>query len=133
MGHKLFRFVVVLISVASIASCGGSQATEGNEPDEGESSTETESTALFNIAMTDNVFAPATFTAKVGQEVEFVLDNQGVAIHNMIVEGTDFKSDLMINPGVTSSFKANFTKAGVYRLICVYHQPAMSAEIVVED
>ena len=109
---------------------GGSTDTEAASDD----ATEVDAASkVVQVAMTDNVFTLSESTAKVGQEIEFVVVNNGAAVHNMVFDGTEFASESMINPGDTSSFKATFTEAGVYKFICVFHMPAMVGEITVED
>ena len=127
----------VLVSVVLIG-CGGSSSSESGESESGESESvevsESDATPIsIGVDLTDNAFTLTDSTVKVGQEVTFNLVNSGAAIHNMIFEGMEFKSEIMINPGATSSFQATFVEPGVYRYVCSFHMPNMVGEITVES
>ncbi len=134
-GRVLQRVVGCAIGIAlivTLTACGGGGST-GAAVD-GDKATEVDvASKVVQVAMTDNVFALSASTAKVGQEIEFVVVNNGAAVHNMVFDGTEFASESMINPGDTSTFEATFDTAGVYKFICVFHMPEMVGEITVED
>lgn len=135
-GRVLQRVVGCAIGIAlivTLAACGGGGGSTDTEAASDEATEVDDASKVVQVAMTDNVFALSESTAKVGQEIEFVVVNNGVAVHNMVFDGTEFASASMINPGDTSSFKATFTEAGVYKFICVFHMPAMVGEITVEN
>lgn len=134
-----------LVLVAVAAACGG-----GDDDD----ATATPTTAVASptssggngapvsgddiaIEMTDNVFTPSEITVPVNTEVEITVENKGLAVHNMHVvsadkEGKDFASDLLVNPGASSTFEVKFTKTGTYDFKCDYHFPEMVGVITVQ-
>ena len=88
-------------------------------------------------SMKDNVFEPKEITVERGKTITFVAKNEGTVVHNMMIqssatEGKDFISTAMVNSGEESKFTATFTKAGVVKFICAYHQPDMSGTITVK-
>jgi plastocyanin len=130
--QRAFGCAIGIALIVTLAACGGGGSTDTEAASD--DATEVDAASkVIQVAMTDNVFTLSESTAKVGQEIEFVVVNNGAAVHNMVFDGTEFASASMINPGDTSSFKATFTEAGVYKFICVFHMPAMVGEITVED
>jgi len=94
-------------------------------------------TKEVEVVMTDNIFTPKDIKVPVNTTVKFSAKNDGTAIHNMHIlssktEGKDFSSELLVNPGKTSTFEAKFTKKGVVDFQCDYHLPSMVGKIVVE-
>jgi plastocyanin len=79
--------------------------------------------------MKDNVFEPKTVTIPVGKEVEIHLDNQGAAIHNLVVE--TFSSPIL-EGGAKGEMKVKFDKAGDVPFICAFHQPDMTGTFTVK-
>lgn len=124
------RIAVGLLFILLLTACGGS-GSAGEVSDESATAGDSDP-IVVDVEMTDNKFALSTTTFSVGQQVEFVVNNAGAAIHDMRIEGTEFKSEPVIDPGTTNSFTAMFTKAGVYTYVCDYHLPGMVGEITVE-
>jgi len=122
------RIAVGLLFVLLFTACGGS----GGEVSDESAPAGVDAPMVVDVEMTDNKFVPSTMTFSVGQQVEFVVNNAGAAIHDMRIEKTEFKSEPVINPGTTSTFTAMFTEAGVYTFVCDYHLPGMVGEITVE-
>ncbi|TSA02615.1 MAG: hypothetical protein D4R77_12420 [Planctomycetaceae bacterium] len=135
-GRALQRVVGCAIGIAlivTLTACGGGGGSTDAEVASDDATAVDDASKVIQVVMTDNVFTLSESTAKVGQEIEFDVVNNGAAVHNMIFDGTEFASESMINPAATSTFKATFTEAGVYKFICVFHTPAMTGEITVED
>ena len=128
--HHRNRIAVGLLFGLLLTACGGSSSV-GEVPEES-TPVDVDAAMVVDVEMTDNKFAPAAMTFSVGQQVEFVVNNAGAAIHDMRIENTEFKSEPVINPGATSSFSAKFTAAGVYTFVCDYHLPGMVGKITVE-
>lgn len=89
------------------------------------------------IELHDNFFDPKDITVPVDTTVEITVVNKGVAIHNMHVlsadvEGQDFTSDAIVNPGASSTFEVKFTTTGVFDFQCDYHLPEMVGTITVQ-
>ena len=96
------------------------------------------------VQLTDSLkFAPATLKIKVGETVEWRNDGSvrhtvtldpakaGNAQNVMLPEGAKTFDSGWVDDG--KSFRYTFTKAGVYRYVCLPHETAeMIGEIVVE-
>lgn len=137
--------VALVLTASSLAiACGGDSdedadagtatatATEANGGSE-----EAEGEMEITVLLQDNFFEPSEITIPAGTTVEFKYENTGVAIHNMIVrakdiEGSDFSSELAVNPGDTGEFTGTFTTPGEIAFICSYHLPDMAGTITVE-
>ena len=91
----------------------------------------------MTVLLKDNFYEPKTLTIPAGKTVEFVLKNEGAAVHNMHIlseakEGKDLSSEALINPGKESKFKVKLTKPGTYNFQCDYHVPDMVGTITVQ-
>ncbi len=130
---KFGKLTLSIFAAALLVSCGGSSDSDSDDASGTNGGDDQPSSVAIDVAMTDNLFEPTAVKAKVGQEIVFTAINQGAAVHNMIIEGTDFKSEAMVNPGTSSTFNAVFTAPGVYRYVCAFHMPGMTGEITVEE
>jgi plastocyanin len=81
----------------------------------------------IEVAVKDNLFAPATIHAKVGQKITWNLDGQ-VAHTVTATEGASFDSGAL-QPGASFSYVTK--KAGTISYLCSFHQ-GMTGQIVVE-
>jgi plastocyanin len=118
---RIARIAALLAALTLIGSaCGGDEPTTGGttppttEPTE---TTESPPAGAVTLTMTDNVFDPVDVTVASGAELEMV--NDGAALHNVTIEGTDFDKD--VNAGETES-EAVEVPAGEYRMFCEYHE-----------
>lgn len=107
-------------------SASGSTATKPPADDDDDDAEEIE------VSMKDNFFEPKNITVGVGETVTIVAKNDGLAVHNMVVLGTQFKSDQLVMAGDESSFDVKFEKAGEYKFQCDYHVPDMVGTITVK-
>ena len=94
------------------------------------------------VSMQDNLFEPAELTVKAGESVTINLTNDGVAIHNMRIAGSDgsyntgddaVSDPQLVNAGETA--KVSWTapgQAGEIKFQCDFHQPAMAGTITVQ-
>jgi plastocyanin len=98
--HGLRLFFVpalIILSVTLLAlACGDDEVEEFAPGDETPAAGETPTDGAadgepvaFNVSMGDNFFEANTFTVSPGQQVTFDLVNDGVAVHNMRVDGGD--------------------------------------------
>jgi plastocyanin len=81
----------------------------------------------IEVDVKDNVFAPATIHAKVGQKITWNMRGQ-VAHTVTAIEGAKFDSGAL-SPG--ASFSYTTKKAGTIAYLCSFHQ-GMTGQIVVE-
>jgi plastocyanin len=79
------------------------------------------------VAVKDNLFAPATIHAKVGQKITWNMDGQ-VSHTVTATDGAKFDSGAL-QPG--DSFSYTTKKAGTIAYLCSFHQ-GMTGQIVVE-
>ncbi len=100
--HGLRLFFVpalIILSVTLLAlACGDDEdeveefAPSDETPAAGETPTDGAAggePVAFNVSMGDNFFEANTFTVSPGQQLTFDLANDGQAIHNMHIAGTD--------------------------------------------
>jgi plastocyanin len=81
----------------------------------------------IEVDVKDNVFAPATIHAKVGQKITWNMRGQ-IAHTVTATEGAQFDSG-SLSPG--ASFSYTTKKAGTISYLCSFHQ-GMTGQIVVE-
>jgi plastocyanin len=124
----------ICLVLAMAAACG-----DGSKPVPGVTMTidaDGAEVGLITVSMRDNVFVPATFRVPLGLPVRVTAVNDGVEVHNMLVEGEDgdtaFLSDVRVSAGESSTFEVVFDAPGSYRFSCGFHLPGMVGTISVE-
>lgn len=88
-----------------LAACGGNG--DGGEAGDGGAT----------LSMVDNAFQPATLTVPAGSELE--VTNDGQALHNLTIEGTEVNEDVEAGQSATVSIDID---AGDYTMFCEYHR-----------
>jgi plastocyanin len=133
---SLPRLVIPTVALAGLlfAACGGGDSDNGG----GDTPPEPVDTVTeITVDMGDNYFEPDAFAVKVGDTVTVTAPNVGLAVHNMVVLGSNeerlFMSDVMVRAGEESVFEITFDTAGTYDFQCDYHLPEMVGTIVVVD
>ena len=116
------RLLPALVLVATLAACGGGGGGGGTKS---AASTAQCAKGAVVVHMANIAFAPDKATAKVGQTVCWVNDDD--VQHDVIADGKQFKSDLF-GKGHTFSWKAD--KAGAVPYVCSVH-PSMTATLTV--
>jgi plastocyanin len=104
---RLLRFTGVVAMAVALAACGG-----GDDGDGGGGGGTT-------LSMTDNAFSPADLTVTSGTDL--AVTNDGEALHNLTIEGTDVDQD--VDPGGSSSITID-VDPGEYTMFCVFHRSA---------
>jgi plastocyanin len=107
MGHLTTSVGALGVAVV-LAACGG--GGDGGDGGGGGGAT---------LSMTDNAFSPADLTVSSGDTVE--LSNDGQAVHNLTIEGTDV--DENVDPGSSSSLTVD-AEPGDYTMFCEFHRGA---------
>lgn len=134
--RKGLWIIAVILITALAAGCGGKKAEAPKAPEAAASPAGAmEEKAEIIIVGKDNLFEPATVEIKAGREYEFVLKNEGTAVHNLIIQakdqvGQDFMSEIVVDGGKESKFKVKFDKEGTYPMVCTYH-PEMKGDLKV--
>jgi plastocyanin len=75
---------------------------------------------VFTIVMVDNAFEPACFTA--GAEQGITVVNEGSAIHNFTMVGTQVDVDVQPGAEFNGDPVAGVVAPGTYELICNLHE-----------
>lgn len=143
--RRLITTLLVVGATALVAGCasGGESGAKGSATAASTSAAKaggaapTGKSVEVEVALKDNVFEPKEIKVKAGDAVTFKVKNEGIAIHNMMVqasatEGKDFSSAPAVNPGEEGKFTATFTKKGTVKFVCAYHLPDMAGTITVE-
>lgn len=96
----------------------------------------------FDVSMTDNAFDPTEFTVPAGATVTFSITNDGAAIHNMRIAGTDneYNNDDdgvsdpdLVNGGDTATLEWTAPdESGEIDFQCDFHPTDMLGTITVE-
>jgi plastocyanin len=126
-----------LFAALALAACGGggdsdSNGDNGNGGNGDDDTTIPADATEFVVSMQDNKFVPAEFSIKKGQTVTVIAKNEGTAVHNMVVVGTNMKSDALVQPGAESRFEIRFDNEGDFDIQCDYHLPDMVGVITVK-
>ena len=104
--------IAVLIAIGlTLAACGGGEDTGGGGGGGGGSAT--------SLSMVDNAFEPADLTVAAGADLE--VSNDGEALHNITIEGTEIDEDVEV--GQSSSITVD-AEPGEYTMFCEYHRSA---------
>lgn len=142
----MLALALAALLVLSLA-CGG-----GDDDDDGGTGTaaptspagngDGDGEVTFDVSMGDNFFEPAEFTVEAGAHVTFNLTNDGAAIHNMRVAGSDDKYNTgddavsdpdLISGGGTATLEWDApSEAGEYIFQCDFHPTDMKGTITVE-
>lgn len=101
-------FSAVVVLALLLAACGGNGDGGG-----------TERGSATTLTTIDNAFQPSSITASSGSELELV--NDGQALHNFSIEGTDVSQD--VDPGASATVSVD-VDAGDYTMFCKYHRAA---------
>jgi plastocyanin len=109
-----------VLLVALLAACGGGGDTDGAAGED--------AVPADTLVMSDNAFEPQSWSVTSGT---YTLDNQGQALHNLTVEGTDI--DVDVQPGQTQEVDIDLDP-GEYEMVCEYHiAQGMTGTVVVEE
>jgi plastocyanin len=115
---NVLKLMMATATVLLLASCGGN----------GDGATEPGGATPVGLSATDNAFQPSALTVSAGDEIE--LTNEGQALHNLTIEGTDVSEDVDAGQSVTIPVDVD---AGEYVMFCEYHRAAgMEGTITVQ-
>lgn len=143
--HWLVSIVALPLAIAVMGACSSGAGTEAKAtPAKGSTAAQTTGgvastgkTAEVKVSLKDNFFEPKDITVNAGDSITFEAKNDGIAIHNMMIqssatEGKDFASGPAVSPGEESKFTAVFSKPGTIKFVCAYHLPDMAGTITVK-
>jgi plastocyanin len=108
---KVSRLTMATAVALVLASCGGDGGGGGN------GATEPGGATPVALSAADNTFQPSALTVGSGDEIE--LTNEGQALHNLTIEGTDVNQDVEAGQSVTIPVDID---AGEYTMFCSYHR-----------
>jgi plastocyanin len=113
------RTAVVIAAALVLAACGGDDGNGGGGGGGG---------AASSLSMVDNAFEPADLTVAAGSSLD--VSNDGQALHNITIEGTDIDEDVEAGQSTSITIDA---EAGDYTMFCEYHRAAgMEGTITIE-
>jgi plastocyanin len=115
------------VFAVAVAACAGDP--DGSPPEAGADCADLTGSATAAIAMLDNTFNPACF--KVSEDQGLTLRNDGVALHNFKVEGSDVDLDVRAGEETNTEAIGGILEPGSYKVTCKYHLPLMVAEMEV--
>jgi plastocyanin len=120
--RKALVLSMALVSVLTLAACGGGDETDGGgattppATSPSPSPTETETSGETRIAMEDNVFQPNSLEVASGTELE--LDNEGENPHTFTIDGEGI--DVQVNSGENGTATIDL-EPGTYDFFCRFH------------
>lgn len=106
------RTFVVVGAALALAACGGGDNGGGDTGGGGEA-------AATSLSMVDDAFRPAQLTVPAGTELQ--VSNDGEALHNVTIEGTQIDEDVATGESATITIDA---EPGEYTMFCEYHRGA---------
>jgi plastocyanin len=126
----------LIITVCLLAfACGGGGNDGSNGGADG-------GPVSFDVSMGDNFYEPNVFPVKAGQKVTFRFENEGAAVHNMLIAGADNKfnteDDALSEPreirsGGTGTLEWTVPdEAAVIKVRCEFHPTDSTGTIKVE-
>lgn len=98
---------------------------------------DTEPVSALTIVASDNIYAPAEFRVRAGQEFRVTLENRGMAVHDWRVrgvpdaEGKDTGTRLLA-PGQSETTALTLDRAGEYAFYCEVHPVEMRGTLRVQ-
>lgn len=104
---RMSKITMAMAAAVLLSACGGDE-NGTTKKGGGEATT---------LSATDNAFQPAALTVSSGAELEFT--NDGQALHNLTIEGTDVNEDLEAGESTTIPVDID---AGEYAMFCEYHR-----------
>lgn len=84
---------------------------------ETDSSASEEAASSFSVVGTDFKFTPDNLQFKAGETVQLTFQNEGTSPHNLLIEGTDLKTET-IGSGEMTTFEFIAPDAGTYTFYC---------------
>ncbi|MGI8791749.1 MAG: cupredoxin domain-containing protein [Acidimicrobiales bacterium] len=118
----LARCVVLLLMVAGVAACGGSDSESPSATSD--TSKSTSASSGVEVQIKDFAFAPERVEVPVGERVRWTNDDE--AVHSVVIDGEESKR--LARGGV---FKHTFDEPGTVSYQCGIHN-YMTGEIVVQ-
>lgn len=115
---RILKITMAMAVAVLLSACGGD---ENGTTEKGGGETGT-------LSAIDNAFQPAALTVSGGAELEFT--NDGQALHNLTIEGTDVNEDVEAGESTTIPLDID---AGEYAMFCEYHRASgMEGTITVQ-
>lgn len=107
---KVRAITIALGAALVLGACGG-----GGD-DSGVAQAGDSEPAAASVTMTDHAFDPANLSVGAG---ELEMTNEGEALHNLTIEGTDFDQDVQAGETETEDLEL---EPGEYAIFCKYHR-----------
>lgn len=129
------RLVVVLaVTGLLVAGCAGDSgpktaAPGRSSPEPAPECVDLTGSPTAEIKMLDNKFEPDCFSVAGDQSLS--IRNEGAALHNFSVEGSDIDLDVQSGEQTNTEAIGEILQPGNYKIMCKYHAPAMVAQLKV--
>ena len=122
---RIRMHLVALVAFASIAGCGGGDATGPGNNTGGNNNNGNNGAPTANALVYDNFYSPDTLTVAVGTVVTWTWAAQ--TAHTVT-----FNDNVGSDQLTTGSFTRTFSAAGTYPYHCLVHGTVMSGLVVVQ-
>ena len=123
-------FIPLVLIALFLAGCGGSsdpKSSPGKSPQPAAPDcADLTGSSTAEIKMLDNTFDPDCFT--VSAEQGLTIRNEGTALHNFSVEGSDVDLDVPSGEETNTEAVGGILQPGDHKVTCKYH-PEMVAEL----
>lgn len=120
-------FTLLVLFGLLLAGCGGGTSKES--PQAAPDCVDLTGSPTAEIKMLDNTFDPDCFT--VSDEQGLTIRNEGTALHNFFVEGSDIDLDVASGEETNTEAVGKILQPGDHKVSCKYHLPTMVAELKV--
>lgn len=118
----------MLSAVALVgAGCGNEADQSAGQP--GPDCVDLRGSAAAEVVMLDNKFDPDCFT--VSRDQGLTLRNEGNALHDFAVEGSDIRLDVPSGEETNTEAIGEMLQPGDAKVVCTYH-PGMGARMIVK-
>jgi hypothetical protein len=129
------RIASILLAVTALllAGCGGSSEPKSSARKSPQAAApdcvDLTGSPTAEIKMLDDKFDPDCFT--ISDEQELTIRNEGTALHNFSVEGSDIDLDVSAGEEANTVAIGGILSPGDNKVSCKYHLPTMVAELKV--
>lgn len=123
-------FILLVVTGLFLSGCGGSSSPKSSGGESPQAAApdcvDLSGSPTAEIKMLDNTFDPDCFT--ISAEQGLTIRNEGTALHNFSVEGSDVDLDVASGEETNTEAVGEILQPGDHKVTCKYH-PEMVAEL----